>query len=36
LPFVLLYGCDDEELRIHLIILGGDDRSRIDLSTGEW
>lgn len=35
-PFVLLYDYDDEELRMHVIIHGGADRSLIDLSTIVW
>jgi hypothetical protein len=35
-PFVLLYDYDDVELRIHLIIHGSDDRSRINLANVEW
>ena len=35
-PFVLLYDFDDAELRIHLIIHGGSDRTMINLASIRW
>ncbi len=35
-PFVLLYDYDDAELRVHLVVHGRSDWSRIDLSAVEW
>jgi hypothetical protein len=35
-PFVLLYDFDDVELRIHLIVHAGADRSRVALAEIEW
>jgi len=35
-PFVLLYDYDDRELRVHLIIHGGMDRTAVDLSKVVW
>lgn len=35
-PFVLLYDYDDIELRVHLIIHGSADRSKIDLKSVVW
>lgn len=35
-PFVLLYDFDDNELRVHLIVHGRADRSRIALDDVDW
>ena len=35
-PFVLLYDFDDKELRMHLIIHGKADRTKIDLKSVVW
>lgn len=35
-PFVLLYDFDDAELRLHLIVHGRADRSRIAIDDIEW
>jgi hypothetical protein len=35
-PFVLLYDFDDAELRIHMVVHKGADRTTVDPSTVEW
>jgi hypothetical protein len=35
-PFILLYDFDDNELRMHLIVHGRADRSRVPLGDIEW
>jgi mRNA-degrading endonuclease RelE of RelBE toxin-antitoxin system len=35
-PFVLLYDFDDAELRLHMVVHKGADRTRIDPSIVEW
>jgi mRNA-degrading endonuclease RelE of RelBE toxin-antitoxin system len=35
-PFVLLYDFDDDELRIHMVVHKGADRTTLDPTTVEW
>ena len=35
-PFVLLYDFDDAELRIHMVVHKGADRTTLDPATVEW
>jgi hypothetical protein len=35
-PFVIVYDYDDSELRIHLVIHKGADRTKVDLSGVVW
>lgn len=35
-PFVLIYDFDDAELRVHFIVHGRADRTRIDPASAEW
>ena len=35
-PFVLIYDFDEAELRVHFIVHGRADRTRIDPTSAEW